>query len=350
MNEVTLLREAGPEGPALTSAVRSAARAALLDEIGGSRTPRRRPARRRIALRAGAGLVAVAAAWTTAALVTAPGDGGGPAAPPPGRVDADGVTLVDVEMPLAPLALPVPPVGLTGPLFGAAGDGSASMSYTAADGSADRVLVNVAGAPAALAEGAPDGSVVEATAAVGGVPARVVVMNPDLDDARTVYLEWERRPGQWVLVVGSGRFADADVLAGLGAQLVDSPQAIPVQVRLAPAGFSFDFLKAGGRVIRLADDSDPAMMRGLTVSVLLPHEVVPVEQAPAVIAYGRGPVREVTVQGQPAQLVDLDSGRGYTGWYLQARFPDGTAFTVEVDGDLTPEQVVQIAEQVTYTP
>jgi hypothetical protein len=45
-----------------------------------------------------------------------------------------------------------------------------------------------------------------------------------------------------------------------------------------------------------------------------------------------------------------DHGGGYTGWYLQARFPDGTVFVVQAPRMLTREQLVQIAEQVTYTP
>ena len=46
MNELTALREAGPEAPVLSPAARSAARAALLAEIDGP-TPvrRRRPSR-----------------------------------------------------------------------------------------------------------------------------------------------------------------------------------------------------------------------------------------------------------------------------------------------------------------
>jgi hypothetical protein len=63
-----------------------------------------------------------------------------------------------------------------------------------------------------------------------------------------------------------------------------------------------------------------------------------------------GPVEEVAVQGQPAQLVRTDYGGGAQGWFPQAQFPDGTIFVVEAPGDLTREHVVQIADQVTYTP
>ncbi len=95
MNELTLLREAGPEAPVLTPAARSAARAALLAEIATSREGRRRvrAPHRRTVLRLGAALVAVAAAWTTAVVVAGPDA----AAPRPGSV-----ALVDFALPAFP--------------------------------------------------------------------------------------------------------------------------------------------------------------------------------------------------------------------------------------------------------
>ena len=56
------------------------------------------------------------------------------------------------------------------------------------------------------------------------------------------------------------------------------------------------------------------------------------------------------MQGQPAHVVRTDFGGGHEGWFLQARFPDGTTFVVQAPGSLTRDQVVQVADQVTYTP
>ncbi|MGY1811200.1 hypothetical protein [Blastococcus sp. SYSU D00820] len=338
MNEVTLLREAGPDGPALTPAARAAARAALLEEIGTSRASRRRPPRRRPALRIGTAVVAVAAAWTAAVLVSGPD---APAPPRPGA-GADGVALVDFALPLAPLALPEPPPGTTGPVFGADATGATVLQYAGSGGSPDRLAVHASGSATPLAEGLPEGSVVEGTATVAGRPARVVVMNPEVDDARTVYLEWERTPGQWVLLVGSGRYADVGVLTDLGGRLVDSPQAIPVQLHLAPAGWVLDFLKDDGRVVRLADPGDPE--RGMTVSLLA--EAAPADRVLELVPGAVGPVEEVVVQGQPASLLHVSGGGDQRDWYLQAWLPDGTAFAVQAPGDLTPEQVVQLADGV----
>jgi hypothetical protein len=134
----------------------------------------------------------------------------------------------------------------------------------------------------------------------------------------------------------------------IAEELVDSPQAMPVQLHLAPAGYSLDFFKDDGRIVRLGDDADPE--QGLTVHVPLADEVVPVDQLPGAVAGVAGAVEEVTVQGQPAHLVRTDYGGGRQGCFLQARFPDGTTFIVEAPGTLSQEQVVQIADQVTYTP
>ena len=37
-------------------------------------------------------------------------------------------------------------------------------------------------------------------------------------------------------------------------------------------------------------------------------------------------------------------------WFLQAQFEDGTTFVVQAPGSFTQEQVVQLAESVTYNP
>ena len=64
-----------------------------------------------------------------------------------------------------------------------------------------------------------------------------------------------------------------------------------------------------------------------------------------------GPVIPVTVQGRPAYLVRIDSGYlDQEMWFLQAEFADGTTFTLQAPEAFTEEQVVEIADQVTYNP
>jgi hypothetical protein len=59
----------------------------------------------------------------------------------------------------------------------------------------------------------------------------------------------------------------------------------------------------------------------------------------------------VTVNGRPAQLVQVDTGYlDQKGWFLQAQFPSGTTFVVQAPDAFTQEQVVAMAEQVTFHP
>jgi hypothetical protein len=52
-----------------------------------------------------------------------------------------------------------------------------------------------------------------------------------------------------------------------------------------------------------------------------------------------------------ASLVLMDAG--YVDekiWFLQAQFDDGTVYELQVPDAFTEEQVVELAEQVTYNP
>jgi hypothetical protein len=305
---------------------------------------RRRPGRRTV-LRMSAAVLTIAAAWTTAVLVAGP-EGAGP---PPGDVTrVDGATLVDFDMPAFPLTLPTAPPGTAGPVFGGSGAGGASMSYTSTEDTLGGVTIHVGSQPPP-----PGGSVSFPGSAaehvsINGSPA-VIVAPAEAQDAGVASLDWARAPGQWVTIMAQGRYAERDLLTTIATNLVDGPQAMPVQLHLAPAGYSLDFFKNDGRVVRLGDDSDPE--RGLTVRLPFPGEPAPMGQLPDVADGTAGPVEEITVQGRPAQLARTDySGGGSQGWFLQAQFPDATAFVVEAPGSLTREQVVQIADQVTYTP
>jgi hypothetical protein len=342
MNELTLLREAGPEASALTPAARSAARAALLAEIGAGRSPRRlRLPARRTSLRLGVGLVAIAAAWATAVTVAGPDA----AAPRPGSV-----ALVDFALPAFPLTLPEAPPGTTGPTFGGMGSGGGTMHYLGTDEPVDSLHVSVfPEEPADPSSGASD-VVLEDEVDVDGRTARLVVVRAEGSDVRMAHLDLERSPGQFVSVSGQGRFADGDLLVDTAEALVDVPQAVPLQLRLAPAGFTLDFFKEDGRIVRLADESDPERMRGLSVHLPLPGEELTADQLPGMVEGAAGPVEQVTVHGRPAALVPVEHGEVDRGWFLQARFPDGTTFVVQAPETLTREQVVRIAEQVTYTP
>ncbi|MFW3171543.1 hypothetical protein [Geodermatophilus sp. CPCC 206100] len=305
---------------------------------------RRRPGRR-TAVRMSAAVLAVAAAWTAAVVVAGP-EAAGPA--PGGATRGDEVTLVGFDMPAFPLTLPTAPPGTSGPVFGGSGNGGASMAYTNAADPLEFVTVHVGAEPPPPggSVGFPDAVVEDVR--INGSPA-VVVTTPEAEDVGGAGLDWQRAPGQWVTITAQGRYAERDLVTALAGALVDRPQAMPVQLHLAPAGYSLDFFKDDGRTVRLSDDADPT--RGLVVRLPFPGETAPGGQVPDGAGGTAEPVEEVTVQGQRAELVRTDDGGGGPhGWVLRARLPDGTAFLVEAPGSLTREQVVEIADQVTYTP
>jgi hypothetical protein len=81
------------------------------------------------------------------------------------------------------------------------------------------------------------------------------------------------------------------------------------------------------------------------MNVNLPEQPVPAADLLTQLEQVAGPVHEVTVNGQPAQLVPT----GY-GWYLQARFPDGTVFALQAPQAFTADDVLAVAGGITYTP
>lgn len=341
MNDIALLREAGPEAPALSTAARQTARVALLDEIERAGTlrgrVRARLPRRRTVLRIGAGLAVTAVAWTAAVVIAAPEELG----PPPGSV-----ALVAFEPPVFPLSLDPAPAGLT-PVFDAE-MGDLRAIYRGAD-EGHGVTVTVS----------PDEpefrDEVDRTAVPVGDEVAEIVMTVsntcDATDCRLqgeIRLVQERREGQWVTLAGSGRFDDPDRLVAVARDLVDRPQPVPLRAHLAPAGWSLLAYK-GDRILTLVNDSYE--QQKVSVHIPLPEDVVPPEQLPDQLMGPSGPVAPVTVHGRPAYLVRLDSGYlDQEMWFLQAQFPDGTTFTVQAPEAFTEEQVVEMAGQVTYDP
>ena len=369
MNEISLLRSAGPEAEPVSDDVLRAARASLLTEIRAASdarsdepasvlaarqlvedarsrgpAPRRRRPGRRAALRVGAAVLTAVAAAAVALLVP---DAAPPAAPPAaspapsvGAPRPDDVTLVSFEVPAFPLTLSVLPPGAGDPVFGADRTG-ASASYPDAqdDGDDLNIYVGSQPPPPAGSSSFPDSAPEDVT--VNGSPAVLV----ESADPVFASLDWQRAPGQYVTMLAQGGYAQRDVLLSIAEGMVDGPQAVPVQLHLAPAGYSLDFTKDDGRVVSLSDDTRPD--RGLIVRLLDSGDGDLAQQFPDVA----GQQVEVPVQGRPAQLARSDlGGGGAQGWVLQARLPDGTDFVMEAPGDLTQQQVVQLADQVSSTP
>jgi hypothetical protein len=346
MNEITMLREAGPESPALTAAARSAARAALLTEIesaGARSASRRRLPSRKVRLRVGIGVVTAAAAWAAAVVIAAPE----PVGPPPSSV-----TLVAFEPPTFPFTVDPTPAGLT-PSYSADPGNVLHAGYT---GSGDDALY------VTVTPEEPEQYDVRSTddVDVNGREAEVVTGSttvcggpgPECVDVESPYthvvLEWQ--DDQWVQLSGDGRYAERDALLEVATLLVARPQAVPLQVHVAPVGWSVLAYK-DDRILTLVDDDYE--QQTLSVHIPLPEEVLPADQLRESLMGPVGPVIPVTVHERPAQLVmtttDYRVGDDwYRQWYLQAQFDDGTTFVLQAPESFTQEQVLQLAETVTY--
>jgi hypothetical protein len=312
---------------------------------------RRRPTRRTL-LRIGAAAVAVAAAWTTAVVATGDPstDGGRTAIPSPSQptgTPADGIRLVAAEEVAFPFSLDPVPEGLTPELsywggvefYG--GPVVFSASYYGADPYADPDSVTVSlfeEDPRGLEdwiEGEPDGAV-----DLDGTPADV------LRDEDMVRLVWQRPDGRWFQAWGGGRYADLDGITAVAETVVDRPQPLGLGFGLAPAGWTVGGYEES-RSLDLVSDADPAQIP-LRVSLQgLPGGSLGLEELFA----GRPlavPVEPVAVQGLPALVGRAGDGAGE--WLVAGRIPDGRVFWLLAPPVLTRDQVLQIAEQVTYTP
>ena len=351
MNTVQLLRDAGPEGPALATGVRTAARAALLAEIEGAQPRRSRMPSRKVRWRIGIGLVTAAAAWGAAVVIAAPD---GPGTP------AESVTLVDFHTPTFPLSLDPEPEGLhpaftgdaTGSTFAEYEDHAGNRSFLMAVGEDEPDLdelnagleidqereVSVDGQDATLVRGSH------------GVPCEDGLSMCGTRDF--TQLVWEFEDEVWVLLEGEGVYSDPDRLIDVAESVVDRPQRATLTAELAPAGWSVVLFKMG-RVLILANDSFEAQT--ITVQVPLPQDVIPADQLADQLMGVTGASTPVTVHGRPATLVDQQTDYMVDGefthqWFLQAQFEDGRVYELQVPDAFTRQQVLEFAEAVTYHP
>jgi len=356
MNDLQLLRDAGPDGAPLSPAARSAARAALLAEIEGAgmRTAPRRAVRkgRTVALRTCLGAATAAAAWAGAVAIAGP-DATDPA--------PRGMTLVAVDEITFPLSLDPAPAGMTPSFTGSAGDPEAIAGYSFPDGTGFAIYLS----PTEIPPGDGPHHTDSGTVAVGGVDARYVAgVTPKLCTMANVCLEdvpfaeviWERAPGQWVRLSGDGAHGDVAALVAVGESLVDRPQPINLQVGLAPAGWSVvDWHESSG-AIGVASDEDPT--RSLTVQCMpeapagaTEMDNGSVERRIAAVTALDPPVT-TTVGGRPAQVVHaadyLDAELRF--WLVAWELPDGALCTVQTPEGFTRADVLAIAEGVTYEP
>jgi hypothetical protein len=344
----------------------------------------------------GAAVLAVAAAWTTAVVVApsdgsrtpggevaAPSDstgtspGGGIGTPPPGPVDVDGMRLVAAEQVIFPVSVDPVPEGLT-PSFRRVGGPTPfgdhpvrwSAGYRSSDG--DRFSFEIL--PEDPREewefehdlpqwGYANSEITETgTVSVGGIETDLVrgtydrphcVSEPstpvqteepgEVCASSFADLFWERVDGQWVWLRGEDAYANAASVVAVAESLVDRPQPVDVQIGLSPEGWVMSSYEDNG--VSFIDSGDPSQRlfvwlmerwRGETVESAFQGMYVGAEQW-------------VTVNGQPAKIVLVDQGDS-NEWFLAGELEGGVLFALQVPESFTQEQMIALAEQVTYTP
>lgn len=291
--------------------------------------------RARRARRAGPALVAAAAV-----IVGVTMGQGNDGVPEPGPIE-----LVDYSVPAFPLGLTGVPAGLTGPSysldpsFEEVGPGTAYASWTD-PGDPDTGIGLAVGADEPGSSGEDEVGETE----IAGEDATVYRL--DGAGGPTAYsVVWERTDGQWVRVVGTGRFGSADAVVDLAGGVVDGGAAVPLQVGLAPRGWVVVAYK-GERTLTLADPrGDPATdATARTLTVHLPPSPTAPADLPREVGAIEGRMDDVVVHGRPGHLLPTAEG-----WLLQAALADGTLFVLQTPADFTPQQVVAIADQVGRT-
>jgi hypothetical protein len=350
--------------------------------------PRRRRPGGRALLRTGVAVLAVAAAWTTAVLVT-PSDrpstpDPGVAAPaettgvPSGPVEVDGMTLVAVDRVTFPFSLDPVPEGLT-PSFGRAGGPTPfgdsfpvtwSARYRADDGAGfgfstshedPRVewefehelpqwtyanaevtgtgKVDVDGTTADFVSGAYDRPLCRYE------PSTPVQTNEPDEVCTSTFTDlfWERPDGQWMWLRGEDGYAAAQTLVDIAESIVDRPQPVDLQLGLAPAGWTLNGYDEGH--IAFVNSADPGQRLAVGLLELWRGETV----ENAFQGMYDGDEHWVTVNDRPAKIVLVPQG-DFDEWFLAAELDGGALFMVQVPESFTQEQLVEIAEQVTYTP
>jgi hypothetical protein len=360
--------------------------------------PRRRRPSRAVFLRVGAGVLAVAAAWTTAVVVHTPdGDRTLRTAPevtrtPPTAAPSDppgGLELVATQRITFPFSLDPAPKGLT-PSLGLFGGptpfGTEPPGWRADYRSADdpgftfTVTATDPRIPQPGAHEAPMGTITETgTTSVNGAPAAFDRGTEDPPTCRyapstpmqttepkqvcsTSFAElyWQRADGRWVHVWGEGdTYGGLPALTEVAASIVDRPQPVPLQVGLSPAGWSVSAYD-DGRGLTLISDAAPSVSNRISVSVQERWRRI---TKPADVLQGMtdgNPVEQVTVKGLPAELVSVPdhfTGPGFPGretprrmWNLAGQFPGGPVFLFQAPDLLSHDDVLAMADQVTYMP
>ncbi|MEU2350167.1 hypothetical protein [Modestobacter sp. NPDC049651] len=320
----------------MTTELRTALTAAHADVVLGDPLDQvvRRGRRIRRARRARRTVPALVAAAAVVVGVIATRGGGELVTPSP-------VVLVDQQTQAFPLSFAEVPPGLAGPhlsldpSFQRVGPGVAHAGWSDPADPADGIGISVRGD-----EPENTGDDVDEVS-VHGVDA--TVHRDDTGPSTSYAVVWERADDQWVTVSGAGRFGSEEAVVRLARSVVDRPAVVPLQLTSAPRGWVLVAYK-DDRIVTFADPAGPpaTAARARTLSVSLPQPPSDPADLSREVTGGRVQPEQLTVHGRPAFLLPGAEG----SWYLQAELGDGTVFVLQVPGDLTRDQVREVAEGV----
>jgi hypothetical protein len=397
------------EAPASVLAARQLVTDAHERRAGAAGRGRRRPGRKAL-VRMGVAMVAVTAAATTAVVITTPDQDRTPTASPKTSADPaptaspgsptqrpidppGGLTLVAAEAISFPYSLDPSPKGLTPTLSKSGGlspFGPEPVAWTATYRSDDDPGFTFTVASEDLRESEAAGRLPSyyateqevhesGSVSVNGAEADFVRGDYESTDCDYVPstpaqadepeevcsdsfagLTWQRPDGQWIYLWGEGdTYSEVAALTSVASSIVDDPQPVPLQVGLSPEGWSVSSYEEG-RALTLISNAEPSISNRISLSL---QERWRGYRSPGDVLQGMtegDPVEPVTVKGQPAQLVSVPdpfTGPGFAGreqprrmWNLAAQFPDGAVFLLQAPDTLSRQDVLAIAEQVTYTP
>lgn len=381
MNDIELLGAYGPDAPELSEQGRRAARDRLVAEITAAATGTHPPRNRfGLALLGGGdggrgnrfglrwsplllsvtvvGLVLVTAIVATGAARDDPGtagrpdqvgagtgsasqashpsvapsaapsgaSGGGPSGAPGGPGGAPGrIRLVAATAPAFPYAID----GLGRPTFTGDPGRPVTAVYPAAEGSTVVLSPGTAKSDVPLRD--------ERQLSVDGHAGRILVTPAGaLGSIGSADLTWERQPGQWVRVCGSGRYGTEQAVLALAARVVERPQPLTFKVRVGsvPDGWQLGGFKDGGALMTYYDPATP----GQDLSVLWTAKP---DATPDAQVQGFQSAQAVSVEGRSAHLVKAERC-----WRLTMTLADGSGLLVMAPRTFDTDQVVAMAASV----
>lgn len=323
MNDLDTLDRFGPKPTDLSAAAMSAARARLDAAMTPSPAAAHRPRRRLAVLAAAAAAAAAVGLAVTPAFI--------------GSDNSIALAAVDpLTFPLTPTGLPD---GLDDPVFERDVNSMAARYGPALNGVS--IVTDVKDDDYwSIPDNAP-------TAEINGHRARVVtrtVHNGTANSAPAVTVIWQGDSNGWTAVTGSGGYADAGRVEAIAESLGDQPQQVELPLSVAPKGWTVVSYRED-RIVTLAGPGDDGR-NGLAVAL--------VDRLNKNLSeYAAQDVETLTINGEPAQLGRRTAETADAAeliWVLEAQTSSGQAFSLQAPPGLTRDQVIQIAEGVTYRP